>query len=109
MVNKKTNLKISRRLLFTALALLAFGLIVLYSASSVQSFNNFGNPTYYIVHQLIYGAVLGLIAMYVCSKIDYHAWQKYLPFLIFTSLFLLLLVKIPGLGVSAGGAVAALV
>ena len=34
-------------------------LIVLYSASTVQSFANFGNTSYYIVHQLLYGA-LGL-------------------------------------------------
>jgi len=101
---KKSNLKIDYTLLFVTAALLLYGLTVLYSASSVQSFNDFGNTSYYIIHQIIYGALIGLAAMYVCSKMDYHIWQKYLPFLIFLSLFLLLLVKIPGLGFASGGA-----
>lgn len=91
-------------MLFIVLALLAFGLTVLYSASTVDSLANFGNTTYYISHQTMYGAFLGLIGMYIGSKIDYHVWQKYLPFLIFLSLFLLVLVKIPGLGLASGGA-----
>lgn len=101
---KKQILKINRPLLFIVLGLLTYGLIVLYSASTVDSFTNFGNTNYYIIHQVVYGAGIGLIAMYVCSKLDYHIWQKYLPVLIFGSLFLLMLVKIPGLGISAGGA-----
>jgi cell division protein FtsW len=105
MHNKNSkNLKIDGTLLFITLALLAYGLIVLYSASTVESFTNFGNTSYYIVHQVVYGALVGLIAMYVCSRIDYHFWQKCLPVLIFISLFLLMLVKIPGLGFTSGGA-----
>ena len=91
-------------MLYITLALLAYGLIVLYSASTVQSFVNFGNTSYYIVHQVIYGALVGLVAMYICSRIDYHFWQKILPVLILLSLFLLMLVKIPGLGFASGGA-----
>ncbi|MBI5530931.1 MAG: putative lipid II flippase FtsW [Candidatus Doudnabacteria bacterium] len=91
-------------LLVITFALLACGLAVLYSASTVSSFNNFGNTSYYIVHQLLYGAVLGIIAMFILAKINYHVWQKYLPLLIFASLFFLALVKVPGLGFSAGGA-----
>jgi len=101
---KASKLKIDYTLLFIVLGLLAYGLIVLYSASTVQSFANFGNANYYIIHQGLYGAVVGLIALYVCSRIDYHQWQKYLPILIFASLFLLFLVKIPGLGIASGGA-----
>jgi cell division protein FtsW len=101
---KKTNLKIDYTLLVITLSLLAYGLIVLYSASTVQSFAIFGNTSYYIVHQVLYGALIGLLGMYICSKLNYHIWQKYLPFLIFLSLFLLFLVKIPGIGFASGGA-----
>ena len=104
MVNRKAKLKIDRGLLLIVLGLLAYGLTVLYSASSVQSFSNFGTTNYYIFHQAVYGGVLGLLALFVCSKIDYHVWQKYLPYLIFVSLFLLLLVKVSGLGINSGGA-----
>lgn len=104
MQKKNSGSKIDFSLLFIVLGLLAYGLIVLYSASTVQSFANFGNTNYYIIHQGLYGALVGLVALYVCSKMDYHLWQKYLPALIFISLFLLMLVKVPGLGVPAGGA-----
>ena len=101
---KKFKQTIDYTLLFITLALLGYGLAVLYSASTVQSFNTFGNTSYYIVHQLLYGALAGFIGMYICAKLDYHIWQKYLPYLIFLSLFLLMLVKIPGLGFASGGA-----
>lgn len=101
---KKNTGGVDRILLYITLGLLAYGLVVLYSASTVQSFANFGNTSYYIIHQVVYGALIGLIGMYICSKLDYHIWQKYLPFLIFLSLFLLMLVKIPGLGFASGGA-----
>ena len=91
-------------MLTITLVLLVFGLTVLYSASTVTSFSNFGNTNHYILHQVFYGAFAGLIAMYICSRLDYHIWQKYLPALIFASLFFLVLVKIPGLGIPAGGA-----
>lgn len=98
------NLKLDYPLLYITLGLLVFGLISLYSASTVQSLLKFNTSTYYIYHQLGYGAVLGLIAMYALSKIDYHFWQNKLPILIVVSLILLAAVKIGGLGVSFGGA-----
>jgi len=101
---KKQTGQIDKQMLAITLCLLGFGLLGLYSASTVQSFQIFGNTTHYILHQIIYGGILGLLALYACSKIDYHFWQKNLPWLIFLSLFLLALVKVPGLSVSAGGA-----
>ncbi len=102
---KKTqNLKLDYTLLFIVLGLLAYGLIVLYSASSVESFDGYGNTSHYIVHQLLYGGVIGLAAMLVCYKIDYHFWQKYLSVLIFGTLIMLAMVKIPGIGFATGGA-----
>lgn len=99
---KKT--KIDYQLLLIILALLGFGLVALYSASTVESFKNFGNTTRYIFHQVMYGAGIGLALMIVLSKIDYHKWQKLLPFIILISLVLLALVKAPGVGFSSGGA-----
>lgn len=98
------KLPIDYKLLFLTLSLLVFGLTALFSASTVNSFSNFGNTKYYIIHQALYGGIIGLLLMFLCSKLDYHIWQKYLPVLIFASLFFLLLVKIPGIGISAGGA-----
>ncbi len=91
-------------LLSTILFLLAYGLIALYSASTVQSFQNHESTTYYIFHQMFYGALLGLIGLVIFSKIDYHFWQKQLPILLFGSLVLLLMVKLGNFGFGAGGA-----
>lgn len=90
--------------LLLVLALLGTGLAVLYSASTVESYQNFGNTTYYFKHQFLYGACIGLTGMYVASRIDYHLWQKYLPYLLALSFLLLALVKIPGIGWRFNGA-----
>ncbi|HVY67953.1 MAG TPA: putative lipid II flippase FtsW [Patescibacteria group bacterium] len=100
---KKQN-KLDYPLLFIILALFAFGLAVLYSASTVESYQNFGSTTYYIIHQVIYGGVIGLLLMYICSRIHYRVWLKYLPLFLIISLLTLVLVKVPGIGFSSGGA-----
>lgn len=101
---KKTKNSINFGLLLLVLALVAYGLVALHSASTVESFKNFGNTYYYIKHQLIYGVGIGLAALYIGAKVDYHVWQKYLPWLIFGSLGLLAMVKLSSLGLSANGA-----
>lgn len=103
-MTKQKQKKVDRLLLALLLGLLIIGLAVLYSASTVESYKNFGNTNYYFIHQLLYGALIGLVGMYVVSKIDYHIWQKFIPLALFASLFLLILVKVPGIGFSAGGA-----
>jgi len=103
-IKRKSKLQIDYSLLVLTLALLAFGLVSLYSASTVDSYKNFGNTSYYIKHQLMYGAIPGLIALYILSKIDYHLWLKLMPWIVGASLLLLALVKVPGLGFSSGGA-----
>jgi cell division protein FtsW len=88
----------------TVAALLLFGFLALYSASTVESFKNFGNTTYYVQHQFLYGGLIGLVAMIAASRIPYRYWQKYLPLLLVVSLILLVLVKVNGIGVRFGGA-----
>lgn len=85
-------------------ALILFGMFMLYSASTVVSYRNFGTTNYYILHQVLYGLLPGLVILYIASRIDYHFWQKIIPYLAAVSLLLLALVKMPGIGFSAGGA-----
>jgi cell division protein FtsW len=87
-----------------SMLLFVIGLIVLQSASVVLSFNNTGNSTYYFVHQLLYGGLIGVAVMVICAKIDYHFWQKAIPLILLGSLVLLVCVKVPGIGFTAGGA-----
>jgi cell division protein FtsW len=83
--------------------LLGFGLIVLYSASAVLSYSKFKTNTYFFFHQLLYGVVIGLIAMYICSKIDYKKWQKWTPIIVLLAIGLLIAVLLPhGFGYEVG-------
>ncbi len=83
--------------------LLAFGLVMLFSAGSARAFANFGDSLWYIKRQIV-GAILGGAAMFVTSKIDYHEWGKWATVALFGSAFLLLLVIIPGVGTTTNGA-----
>ena len=84
--------------------LLSIGLIMLWSASTVESQQNFNSFTYYFSHQLLYGVGIGLVAMYILSRIDYHVWKKFIPLALVATLIALILVKVPGIGFSANGA-----
>ncbi|MBL8031633.1 MAG: FtsW/RodA/SpoVE family cell cycle protein, partial [Candidatus Doudnabacteria bacterium] len=92
------------RLAAAAGGLLAIGLIMLYSVSTVESLSRFGITTHFLKNQLLQGLLLGSIGLYICSRIDYHWWQKLIPVVVGAALLLLLLVKFPGIGFSAGGA-----
>ena len=57
--------------LLIVLVLLAFGLIMVFSASYAYALNYEGDSFYYIKRQGIF-AVLGVIGMLVISRIDYR-------------------------------------
>lgn len=101
---KKRVAGVDRTLFGVVAGLFIIGLLVLYSASTVESFKDFNSTTYYITHQLLYGGAIGLVCMLVFSRIDYKRLQPLIPFAVIAALVLLILVKVPGLGFSAGGA-----
>jgi len=79
-------------------------LIVLYSASTVLFFSKFHSNSHYFISQLSRGVLIGLIAMYVCSRVDYHFWQKYAPLIMLGCIILLVAVLVPGIGFKVGNA-----
>lgn len=91
-------------LLVLLAAIIIFGLIMLSSASSVLSYQTHGDSFYYLKHQILYGVILGGLAFYVLSKIDYHYWRKYAFPIAVVTMVLLFAVFIPGLGVELLGA-----
>ncbi len=65
-----------RPLFITANVLAIFGLLMVYSASSVvASAQHDGMSAYFFVRQLIYAAV-GYVLMLILMNVDYHVWQK---------------------------------
>ncbi len=55
--------------------LVAFGLVMLFSASYAVALYRRGDPYVYIRPQLLYAA-LGLCAMWLASRVDYHIYHK---------------------------------
>ncbi len=89
--------------LILVLCLLTFGLIMIASAGYVSALQKYGDSYHYIKRQLLF-AVLGVAAMLLISRIDYHILQKLLLPIMGVSGLLLVLVAIPGIGVKVNGA-----
>src|SRR5512139_182764 len=62
-------------LVLVVVALVVFGLIMLYSASYDFSFNEYGSPTYMFGRQLCW-LVLGAVMAFILSLFDYHNWRR---------------------------------
>lgn len=80
--------------------ILAFGLIMLASASAPIGYEQFGDSYYFLKHQILFGLVPGLIGLYAFSRVPFFVWKRYAWELLLVSIGLLVLVFIPG--VSAG-------
>ncbi|HEV2124644.1 MAG TPA: putative lipid II flippase FtsW, partial [Chloroflexota bacterium] len=90
-------------LVLTIIGLLAFGLIMVYSASVVTAYTTYRNQYFFLMKQS-FAAVLGLVAMAILARIDYHRLRVVsVPGLV-ASVVLLAIVLVPGLGTQAYGA-----
>ncbi|HEX9330292.1 MAG TPA: putative peptidoglycan glycosyltransferase FtsW [Anaerolineales bacterium] len=72
---KKLTRKVDIPLVLTVVALIVFGLIMLYSASFDFSYKEFGSSTYMFTRQLRWMA-LGIVVAFGLSFFDYHNWRK---------------------------------
>lgn len=90
-------------ILIPALLILGIGVIMVYSASAVLAFHDYGDSFYYLKRQLVF-ALLGICAMIITMRIDYRVWQKFAAVALLSCFVLLVLVLIPGIGVVRGGA-----
>ncbi len=84
------------------LVLIALGIVMLASTSSVKGAADYGDPQYYLWRQLIW-LFLAAICGAIVVRFDYHWWQKLAPWLYVVSLILLVLVFVPPLGQRIGG------
>ncbi len=78
-------------LILAVVALVVFGLIMLYSASFDFSFNEFGSPTYMFSRQVRWLG-LGILLAFGLSLFDYHHWQKVVVFAMLGTVALLVTV-----------------
>jgi cell division protein FtsW len=88
--------------LVVAGVLLGFGLVMIMSASSVSSYARFGSSFLYFKRQLVWAAI-GIVGMFLASRIDYRRWRGAGWILLLISLGGLVLVLHPALGTRVGG------
>lgn len=93
-----------RRLLLVATSLLLlYGLVMAYSSSTAQGYLSYGSSAYFIKKQLLF-AVVGVAVMLALARIDYALLRRLAWPLAAAAVFLLVLVRVPGLGVTLNGA-----
>ena len=90
-------------LLGAVLALVALGLVMVYSASAVTAAEKLGNGLYVLERQLI-AAGVGLVAMAAAVRLGYRKLARLAFPMLLLSIVLLVLVLIPGVGATVGGA-----
>lgn len=89
--------RLDRLLLFCVFLLCVFGLMMVYSSSSIWANYKFNDSFHYLKYQFLF-FIVGFILMIVISKIDVSLYYKYANVLLLGSFILLVLVLIPGVG-----------
>ena len=96
-------MKRERIFLLVGIILLSiFGLIMIYSASSVWSEYKFNDPYKYIKTQGLF-LIVGYIVLFVVSKFPYQEYKNKANIIFFVCFILLILVLIPGIGTVRNG------
>ncbi|SES14119.1 putative lipid II flippase FtsW [Salisediminibacterium halotolerans] len=95
--SEKRKLYIDRYLL-TAIAVLSiFGLIMIYSASYVRGYEQFGNMTHFFDRQLMW-LFLSTLMLIFFMFFPYRHYSKMIKFILIGSFAMLVLVLMPGIG-----------
>jgi len=89
-------------MLLPLFGLLGIGLLFVYSASMAVAEVRFQSPYYFVFRQIIWIAVGSAIYM-ATSLVSFETWKRWAPLCFFFCLVLLLLLYIPGLGVTSHG------
>lgn len=79
-----------------------FGIIMIYSASSIWAEYKYNDPLKYVKNQALF-FIIGLILMFLVSKINYKFYLKKSNILLIGCIILLILVLIPGVGMVRNG------
>lgn len=102
-VKKEKKWRIDFLLLFSVILLVAFGVLMVYSASFYSAQLTYGDSMFFMKKQLV-GAIIGLASMIILYFIDYRFLKKLKCISLIVSLVLLLLVFVPSIGVKVYGA-----
>ncbi len=90
-LNKKKLGEVDYGIFYSLFLLLAIGIVMIYSASSFYAMFKYKNSMYYLIRQGAF-AVIGIIALVMMMKFDYHKLKKITPYLLICTIPLLIAV-----------------
>ncbi|MGI8851123.1 MAG: putative lipid II flippase FtsW [Acidimicrobiales bacterium] len=90
-------------LLAAVVVLSLIGLVMVLSASSVESLRHYGSPWHFFERQLVW-LVVGSAGLAIAIRVDHRAWRRLAPLGMAATVVLLVAVLVPGVGVRASGA-----
>jgi cell division protein FtsW len=90
-------------LIIITLALLCIGIVMVYSASVVASYAQYGDRTYFFQRQLLWSG-LGVVVMFLFTRLPYTWLRRVSVMGLLASVALLIAVLLPGIGTAALGA-----
>jgi len=85
-----------------SVALMAFGVVMVYSASAIEATVRLGDPEFYLRRQAAFAGI-SLVVMFLVSRVEYRT-LRLLTYPIFCGTLLLLGLSLTGFGHSGGGA-----
>ena len=101
-INKGMKADFDSVVFYTTMILVFLGIVMVFSASYIQSSFKHNDPYFFLKKDLIF-ATLGFIGMMILSNIDYKLWKKYATHICVIATVFLILVLTP-LGIEANGA-----
>lgn len=90
-------------LFFTALGASLFGLLMIYSSSAILGMQRFSDGLFFVKNQAL-SLAAGWVLYFLIAQLPIYRLTRYRIFFLLGAVVILLLVFLPGLGVSAGGA-----
>lgn len=100
---KSQSQTLDKQLFFVVLALVVIGIAMVFNASVVDATRTFGDEFFYARRQAIW-ALIGFVGLFFFSKLNYKVLERFALFIFGASVLLLIVVLVPGVGVSALGA-----
>ena len=89
--------------LLLVVLLTGIGLVMLFSASFPRAYYKGLNPAHFLIRQGVF-AVMGFCAMMIISKINYRRFRAFAKVLLLAAIVLLVLVIVPGVGITRNNA-----
>ena len=86
-----------------AIALIGFGVVMVYSASSMVAMKRFGSHTYFLNRQVVH-VLIAILALICCRYVPYSVYRTLAYPILGLAFILLVALYFPGIGRTVGGA-----